>query len=31
VDVSRGERDGQVSSDGFNPPGDEWHLLLDDL
>ena len=31
VDVSRGERNGRVSSEWFNRPDDEWYLSLDDL
>ena len=31
VDVSRGERDGRVSSEWFNRPDDERYLSLDDL
>ena len=31
VDVSRGERNGRVSSEWFNRPGDERYLSLDDL
>ena len=31
VDVSRGERNGRVSSEWFNRPDDERHLSLDDL
>jgi len=31
VDVSRGERNGRVSSEWFNRPDDERYLLLDDL
>jgi uncharacterized protein YodC (DUF2158 family) len=31
VDVSRGERNGRVSSEWFNRPADERYLSLDDL
>ena len=31
VDVSRGERNGRVSSEWFNRPDDERYLSLDDL